>query len=93
MRSQEYSAKHIEFCSNEIRKLVSMTTASTDRVDYLEKGIARLEAQIVSKPRLCRVVSRWQKVGSWEESCLKLMRSGKRGWPRRTSTLSANTSL
>ena len=52
MRSQEYSAKHIEFCSNEIRKLVSMITASTDRVDYLEKGVARPEAPIVSKP-LC----------------------------------------
>ena len=50
MRSQEYSAKHIEFCSNEILKLVSMITASTDRVDYHEKGFARLEAQIVSKP-------------------------------------------
>ena len=50
LRSKENSAKHIEFCSNEICKCVSTVNATTDRVDSLVKGFVRLEAQIASKP-------------------------------------------
>ena len=50
IRSIANSAKHIEFCGNEIRKCVSMANATTDRVIILRKGFARLEAQIASEP-------------------------------------------
>ena len=46
----ENSAKHIEFCSIEIHKCVSMVNAATVRVDALDKGFSRLEAQVASTP-------------------------------------------
>ena len=48
--STKISAQHIEFCSIEIFKCVTMVTASTDRVDSLEKGFPGQEAQFASKP-------------------------------------------
>ena len=49
-RSNENSAKHIEFCSVETGTFVSMVSTTTDRVDSLEKGFAGLEAQVASQP-------------------------------------------
>ena len=44
IKSDENSARNIESCSVEIRKCVSVISATTERVDALEKGVAKLEA-------------------------------------------------
>ena len=48
-KDNENSARNIKSCIVEIRNFVSLVSATMERVDVLEKGFARLQAQAASK--------------------------------------------